>query len=58
MDGTGYDDLNKTSATNRTNSKTDETARLAYIYAGADLNTNGLDMRQKMESLVLIQVCL
>jgi hypothetical protein len=58
MDGTGYDDLNKTSAVNRTNSKTDETARLAYIYAGADLNTNGLDMRQKMESLVLIQVCL
>jgi hypothetical protein len=45
MDGTGYAAtlLNKTSATNRTNSKTDETARLAYIYAGADLNTNGLD---------------
>jgi hypothetical protein len=43
MDGMGYAAtiLNKTSATNRTNSKTDETARLAYIYAGADLNTNG-----------------
>jgi hypothetical protein len=50
--------LNKTSATNRTNSKTDETARLAYIYAGADLNTNGWIMVQKTESLVLIQVCL
>jgi hypothetical protein len=49
--------LNKTSA-NRTNSKTDETARLAYIYAGADLNTNGWIMVQKTESLVLIQVCL
>jgi hypothetical protein len=48
--------LNKTSATNRTNSKTDETARLAFIYA--DLNTNGWIQRQKMESLVLIQVCL
>jgi hypothetical protein len=49
MDGTGYAAtlLNKTSATNRTNSKTDETARLAYIYAGADLNTNGLDMDRK-----------
>jgi hypothetical protein len=50
--------LNKTSATNRTNSKTDETARLAYIYAGADLNTNGWIMVEKTESLVLIQVCL
>jgi hypothetical protein len=49
------DILNKTSA-NRTNSKTDETARLAYIYAGADLNTNGdWIQRQKTESLVLIQ---
>jgi chlorite dismutase len=55
MDGTGYAAtlLNKTSATNRTNSKTDETARLAYIYAGADL-TDWI-MVQKMESLVLIQ---
>jgi hypothetical protein len=45
MDGTGYAAtiLNKTSAVNRTNSKTDETARLAFVYAGADLNTNGLD---------------
>jgi hypothetical protein len=34
--------LNKTSATNRTNSKTDETARLVS-YMLADLNTNGLD---------------
>jgi hypothetical protein len=30
--------------------------QLVYIYAGADLNTNGLDYGQKMESLVLIQV--
>jgi hypothetical protein len=45
MDGTGYASmiLNKTSATNRTNSKTDETARLAFTYLGEDLNTQGLD---------------
>ncbi|MFE3868508.1 SusD/RagB family nutrient-binding outer membrane lipoprotein [Flavobacterium sp. LS2P90] len=45
MDGTGYavTVLNKTSTKNRTNSKTDETARLAFIYTGTELNINGLD---------------
>lgn len=45
MNGTGYAStiLNKTSTTNRTNAKTDETARLAYNYSGTDLNVNGLD---------------
>lgn len=45
MDGTGYAStiLNSTSTTNRTNAKTDETARLAYNYSGTDLNVNGLD---------------
>lgn len=45
MDGTGYavTVLDKASTVNRTNSKTDETARLAYIYTGTELNINGLD---------------
>lgn len=45
MDGTGYAStvLNKSSSSNRTNPKTDETARLAYLYTGTELNINGLD---------------
>ena len=45
IDGTGYAStfLNKASAKNRTNAKTDETARLAFIYTGTQFNINGLD---------------
>jgi hypothetical protein len=45
MDGTGYAAtiLNSASGTTRTNSKTDESARLAFIYNGNELNINGLD---------------
>lgn len=45
MDGTGYAStlLNSTSTKNRTNTKTVETARLAFIYTGTELNINGLD---------------
>jgi hypothetical protein len=45
MDGTGYAAtiLDQNSAIRRTNSKTDEAARLAFIYEGPELNVNGLD---------------
>lgn len=45
MNGAGYAVtlLNSTSAITRTNSKTDEAARLAFIYTGTELNVNGLD---------------